>query len=248
MGLPATLKNHLVVCPLPTPTPHAVSTIAVVTQSTVLIGGVPAARRLDSSVCMAGVPNPVRLGAFSVKIAGQPAARILDAMGHPGSIIAFGSSIVLIGDKSWSHAGDKYPTADAAAKAACEEANAEAIPENKEYGGMVYQNPDGTYSYTRPNTLDQAAGYNANSADPMPPGSQPAGDYHTHGDYSQDGTPTADPSQQDGKTNGDKFSQPDIDGVGDRQKANPGYAGYVGTPDGQTKKCDPGNGVNNKPI
>jgi uncharacterized Zn-binding protein involved in type VI secretion len=249
MGLPATLMNHHVICPLPTPVPHLVNTIIAVTQCSVLIGGVQAARRLDMSICKAGVPNFVRLGAFSVKIAGQPAARFADALGHPGSLIVQGTPIVLIGDKLWSHAGDKYPTADAAAKAACQEANSKAIPLNKEYGGMIYKNPDGTYGYTAPNTNDQGAGYNANSAAPMPPDSQPAGDYHTHGDYSQNGTATADPSQQDGKTNADKFSQPDVDGVAARQAKNPSYNGYVGTPDGQTKKCDPSNPRDlNKPI
>jgi hypothetical protein len=55
----------------------------------VLVGGAPAARVGDFSMCITPVPapNPIALGAFPVMISAMPAARIGDMATHPGSMI-----------------------------------------------------------------------------------------------------------------------------------------------------------------
>jgi hypothetical protein len=76
---------------------------------------------------------------------------------------------------------DSYPTPVAAGIAAACEINGQSIEEDTECGGSVYQNPDGTYSYTPPypGTEDGSGPLNS-----MPRGGQtPIAWYHTHGAY-----------------------------------------------------------------
>ncbi|MCW5933047.1 MAG: DUF4329 domain-containing protein [Fimbriimonadia bacterium] len=46
--------------------------------------------------------------------------------------------------------GDKYKSADAAAKAALRDIGKEPKMMEVEFGGWIYENPDGTFSYTKP--------------------------------------------------------------------------------------------------
>lgn len=57
--------------------------------TTVIIGGQPAARMGDKSMCVAPAPtpNPILRGAFPVPICNSPAARMTDQGTHPGSVI-----------------------------------------------------------------------------------------------------------------------------------------------------------------
>jgi len=116
--------------------------------------------------------------------------------------------------------GDPYPTADAAGTQAVKDINPTSIKEGVEYAGRVYQNPDGTYSYTAPNKGDK----DSSNAGKCPNGKKNEGDYHTHG------------SDDPGYDN-ENFSQVDIDG----NKAD-GKPGYLGTPKGDVKKYDPATG------
>lgn len=93
-------------CPVPQATPaaapHAPAGLPIIPPgaSTVLIGGMPAARINDKSICItpAPGPNPILMGAFPVSISGMPAARISDMATHPGSmILPPGCTTVLIG-------------------------------------------------------------------------------------------------------------------------------------------------------
>lgn len=63
--------------------------------STVLIGGMPAARVGDSLVCIGGVDQVVT-GSSTVMIEGMPAARMGDSTAH-GGMIVMGLPTVLIG-------------------------------------------------------------------------------------------------------------------------------------------------------
>lgn len=123
--------------------------------------------------------------------------------------------------------GDPYPSADAAGANAVNDINYQSIIENREYAGRVYQNSDGTYSYTSPNawTVDRSR------PGPIPPETTNAGSYHTHGGY-------------DPKYDSENFSPADID-----LYTREGASGYLGTPNGVIKKYDPKTGrIKNLPY
>jgi len=87
----------------------------------------------------------------------------------------------------------------------------------------VYKNPDGTYSYTEP----RQGTFNRSQPGPVPPGTKPAGDYHTHG-----APDPAHPEDED-------FSNYDKDTLDD-PVSNPGLQpGYLGTPTAKIKKHIP---------
>jgi hypothetical protein len=117
-----------------------------------------------------------------------------------------------------------YPTAEAAAVAAMQELNPNSVAENREYGGWIKKNPDGTFS-PEPAVRGSEAGL-----DNMPAkGPDDAVWYHTHGAVVPDGK------------GGDKFDSENFSGDdGDHgfSKAN-NAVGYVATPSGAIKKYDP---------
>ena len=85
------------VCPMTTGTvPHVGGPILPGSNSTVLIGGLPAAILGDSCVCT-GPPDSLIKGSNSVLIAGKPAVRVGDSTAHGGSVVV-GCPTVLIGD------------------------------------------------------------------------------------------------------------------------------------------------------
>jgi RHS repeat-associated protein len=73
--------------------------------------------------------------------------------------------------------GDSYSTLDAAAIDAINDINETSISEGKEYAGGLYQNSDGTYSYTAPNEGTK----DSSSPGRLPDGKTNQGSYHTHG-------------------------------------------------------------------
>ena len=84
------------VCPLVTGSvPHVGGPILPPGESTVLIGGMPAARVGDSCVC-SGPADTIIMGSSTVFIGGKPAARMGDATAHGGSIV-LGCPTVIIG-------------------------------------------------------------------------------------------------------------------------------------------------------
>ena len=54
-------------------------------------------------------------------------------------------------DPSGMAPGDRYKTRDQAASAAVRDINDTSKRQDREYAGRIYQNRDGTYSYTPPN-------------------------------------------------------------------------------------------------
>jgi uncharacterized Zn-binding protein involved in type VI secretion len=83
-------------CPLSDgPKPHVGGPIMPAGCTTVLIGGIPAARVGDMASC-AGPPDSIVAGSATVKIGGMAAARQGDSTAH-GGIIVVGYPTVMIG-------------------------------------------------------------------------------------------------------------------------------------------------------
>jgi uncharacterized Zn-binding protein involved in type VI secretion len=101
MFSPAARLTDLHACPMQTPAvvpiPHVGGPIVSKGASTVMIGGLPAARIGDMCTCV-GPPAPIVLGSFTVLIEGSPAARVGDMTAHGGSIVPPGCVTCLIGD------------------------------------------------------------------------------------------------------------------------------------------------------
>lgn len=118
--------------------------------------------------------------------------------------------------------GDPYSSLDQAGMQAVNDINPQSISENREYAGLIYQNPfTGAYSYSAPNQ----GGAHDSSPGILPIGGIPVGDYHTHGATS--------PPYDD-----QHFSPTDKE-WNDRS----GWRGFLGTPSGDVKKYDPGTGI-----
>jgi uncharacterized Zn-binding protein involved in type VI secretion len=96
---PAARLTDMHHCPMVTPgippVPHVGGPITGPSASTVLIGGLPAARVGDLAAC-AGPPDSIVTGSSTVLIAGMPAARVGDATAHGGTI-TLGFPTVLVG-------------------------------------------------------------------------------------------------------------------------------------------------------
>lgn len=84
-------------CPMvdPGPTPHVGGPLLPGGNSTVLIGGLPAAVVGDSCVCV-GSPDSLTVGSSSVMIGGKQAVRMGDSTAHGGTVI-LGCMTVIIG-------------------------------------------------------------------------------------------------------------------------------------------------------
>ncbi|MGB5944070.1 MAG: PAAR domain-containing protein [Leeuwenhoekiella sp.] len=87
--------NHI--CPMLNPgaVPHVGGPILPPGASTVLIGGIPAAKVGDMAVCT-GPPDSIVMGSGTVFIEGMQAARMGDSTAHGGTILG-GEPSVLIG-------------------------------------------------------------------------------------------------------------------------------------------------------
>ncbi|MEE8271597.1 MAG: PAAR domain-containing protein [Alphaproteobacteria bacterium] len=127
MGLPAARMGDMVIqsiphchapihppAPVPTPVPHPGMPLAIIKgEFTVLIGSMPAARVMDTTIpcmmipCVPGGPGMITLGSFTCLIGNMPAARITDMTAHSacvapipgpvGQILPPGCPTVLIG-------------------------------------------------------------------------------------------------------------------------------------------------------
>lgn len=92
----AARANDMHVCPMFNgPAPHVGGPVLPGSNTTVMIGGQPAAVVGDSCTC-SGPPDTIVKGSSSVMIAGSPAARMGDSTAHGGSIV-MGFPTVMIG-------------------------------------------------------------------------------------------------------------------------------------------------------
>nr|WP_267873884.1 RHS repeat-associated core domain-containing protein [Massilia eurypsychrophila] len=117
--------------------------------------------------------------------------------------------------------GDRYKTADAAGIQAIRDINPTSIARNQEFAGRVYRSKDGSFSYTPPIPGKRA------SADfgSCPPGTENAGQYHTHG------------ADSNGRNHDYVFSNPDMEWS---EKEN--VPSYLGVPNGVIGKYTPVKG------
>jgi RHS repeat-associated protein len=146
-----------------------------------------------------------------------------DPMGLKGGINTYGyvrGSAVMHGDFFGLLPGDCYLTQNAAGANAVNDINWQSIQSNTEYAGRVYENQDGTYSYTAPTPGT------ATTSEPGPLTPSTVGSYHTHG----------------GKQSGygsENFSPKDVEVSILEGMFIQGYVAYLGTPDGVIKAFDP---------
>jgi hypothetical protein len=133
-----------------------------------------------------------------------------------------------------------YATADEAARAALNSANPRSIAENREYVGMIYQDPaTGQYYATNPQPVGLAGGTLPTNL--IPAGNTEAGMYHTHGNYSlADGAPT---DAAHDAYDSEHFSGTDINTANSRASGNPNYRSYLATPSGSQQVHNPGTGA-----
>ena len=129
----------------------------------------------------------------------------------------------------WTHHGRafsnsrKFKTQHAAAIHALR-INSTSISENREHGGLIYRNSDGSYSFTGP-TAGRKKSVDPRNA-PAPNGANVTAYYHTHGAYNPKY------NDEDFSTNGDiPFAK--------RHKMD----GYLATPTGKIKYYDYANDV-----
>lgn len=142
--------------------------------------------------------------------------------------------------------GDKYPSARCAGFNAVNDYNSTSIAQNKEYGGFIYQNSDGTFSYTDPH-INRNAGIGNDVglprfwAIPIPGGTKTAGWYHTHAAFNPlfngpGNPPPGAPGYNPNKDRNNDFEPQDMD-ISDLAppRGLNGLPGILGTPQGQIK-------------
>lgn len=110
----------------------------------------------------------------------------------------------------------------------------------------MYQNPDGTYSYTAP-VGGGPAGVSNNNFNPIPPGGTVAGDYHTHGaydpTYNGPGNPAPGAPGYNWRNDGNEVFSPQDEASNDVEPIyNVPGTGYLGTPQGTTEQYIPNPG------
>ena len=88
--------THMHTCPMTTGSvPHVGGPLLPGSNSSVMIGGLPASIAGDSCVCT-GPTDALTVGSSSVFIAGSPAVRMGDTTAH-GGVVAAGCPTVIIG-------------------------------------------------------------------------------------------------------------------------------------------------------
>jgi RHS repeat-associated protein len=138
-----------------------------------------------------------------------------------------------------------YSSQDRAAYAALSEANPQSIAENREYGGLIYQESDGDYHFTKP-ARGTPTGFTPTAAvkAQVPAGAPVVGDYHTHGDYSRPvGNLVVRTTKALDAYNSDYFSGRDIRGITADGLGIKAYRGYLGTPSGVFRAYHPASGL-----
>jgi RHS repeat-associated protein len=155
----------------------------------------------------------------------------------------FNSPVNLNDPLGWKP-GDKYPSLRCAGYNAVKDINgtskhrSPAWPHGREYGGWLYQNSDGSYSYTSP-VPGGPRGVSPNDFSPIPAGTSRAGAYHTHGAY--DPAVNANSNPPPGTRGYDpQYDGNEIFGPSDKDTLDSfGIPGFLGTPQGSVKEYIP---------
>jgi hypothetical protein len=152
------------------------------------------------------------------------AATVLLSLAGSANAVYVDGNPLHLSDPSGLAPGDPYPSQPAAARQAISDVIEKSITQNREYGGMVYRMPNGSYSYTNPQ-IGNDRSVNPGGPEACPVGTYPSASYHTHGAY--------DPAFDD-----ENFS------ISDKIYARKhGIDGYLGTPSSALKHYNQSSGV-----
>jgi RHS repeat-associated protein len=165
----------------------------------------------------------------------QTAGRFIgeDRLGFDGGDVNFyayvGNNPTKVVDPLGLKPGDKYKSIDCAGSNALGDIFPQTKQDGLEHGGFIYQNPDGTYSYTAPITgtpvfIPAGPFFRI----PIPPGASPAGWYHTH--------PYVPGYNGQAFSDGDEWVSEHLNNSNSHPIAGPGY---LGTPTHSIKKYVP---------
>ena len=141
----------------------------------------------------------------------------INKMAVIGAAVVAGAVIASSGSSSKDET-ENIQGQDNAAFAVLNRINPESVRLNREHGGWVYRNPNGTYGTTEPK-LGSVASINIGDV-PIPNGTRRAASYHTHGG-------------PDPRFDNENFSPQDL-----RSDRAADVDGYLGTPGGLMKHHD----------
>lgn len=154
-----------------------------------------------------------------------PTAKEIEPASGPGTRVA--SLGPHVGSEAKVTEQNVFKSQDEAAKHVSKSINTTSIRENREYGGMIYQNKDGTYGYTTPikGSLD---GVDPGGPSSVPEGTKAIAYYHTHG---------GDTPGYDNENFSDVFDPISKEHYGDIPYADANKIdGYLATPKGAFKR------------
>jgi RHS repeat-associated protein len=159
-----------------------------------------------------------------------------DPNGFAGGDVNFysyvGNSVTKLVDSLGLKPGDKYKSIDCAALNALGDIFPQTKKDGNEHGGFIYQNPDGTFSYTDPTTgTPTSIPAPKFFTIPIPVGATPAGWYHTH--------PYVPGYNGQVFSDGDKWTSEHLNNSNSHPIVGPGY---LGTPTNSMKKYVPAPG------
>jgi RHS repeat-associated protein len=205
--------------------------------------------------------NPATASYYRARYYDSSAGRFLseDPQDFSGSgfnfyAYVFNSPTNLLDPSGWKP-GDKYQSLRCAGWNAVNDINptsrhkSPAWPLGREYGGWLYKNSDGTYSYASP-VPGGPRGVSSGDFTPIPGGTSRAGGYHTHGAFdpalNADGNPAPGTPGYDPQYDGNE-----IFGVGDKSSLDGlKIPGFLATPQGTIKEYipKPGHPLGGKTI
>ena len=132
-----------------------------------------------------------------------------------GGIVGVG--VAISSGSSDSDDSFRLESQHAAARNILNQVNPISVDENREYGGYIYRNPDGSFSHTKPVTGGPASLLLPPISSVVPSGSAASATYHTHAAF-------------DPRFDNENFSPTDI-----QTNILLGVDGYLGTPAGAFK-------------
>jgi RHS repeat-associated protein len=156
-----------------------------------------------------------------------------DPLGFGGGDVNFygyvGQHPTMLIDPLGLKPGDKYKTLDCAGFDAVHDILPQTKQDGLEHGGFIYQNPDGSYSYTSPivgtpTALPANIFFNIT----IPSGTSKSGWYHTH--------PYVPGYNGQAFSDGDAWTSEHLNNSNTHPISGPGY---LGTPTNVVKKYDP---------
>ena len=114
-----------------------------------------------------------------VDVGDIPPDKAHETVDKDGGRVTVIPEITIYGDLGRSGVGTPFESADWAAHAALAEIATKSVDKNVEYAGNVYQNRDGSYSFSKPVTLGHNWDSQPNDS-PIPANAKRVATYHSH--------------------------------------------------------------------